>query len=314
MTAEIEIISAGPHVTLQDGGRPGLMRFGVPASGPMDRKALAIANAALGNPTGQTGIEISPGGLDLRCHRGPVTIALAGGGFLVDHNGLRSGSWKVLTLQAGDRLTIRPGPWGNWCCLAVAGQIQCQTWLNSASTLGGSGFGGGALRTGQILTIMAPQTRPDAAIPCPVFCRPRQRLHVILGPQDRLFTHDTVETFLTSPFRLTPAFDRMGLRLSGPSLLPEGALGIPSQGVVRGAVQVAGDGVATVLMADHQTTGGYPKIATVLVDDTDGLAQLRPGEGLAFSPVTPARAVTLARQRDAAFRRFLTRLSKQNSH
>ncbi len=313
MTAEIEVVSAGPHVTLQDGGRPGLMRFGVPASGPMDRKALAIANAALGNPIGQTGIEVSPGGLELLCRKGAVSIALAGGGFVVSLNGRDAGSWQVLTLQAGDLLVLRPGPWGNWCCLAVAGKIQCRTWLNSSSTHGGSGLGGGNLRAGQVLAIAAPRTRPAVAIPCPVFCRPRQRMHVTLGPQDRLFAPETIDALLTSPFRVTPSFDRMGLRLSGPPLVPEAALGIPSQGIVRGAVQVSGDGVATVLMADHQTTGGYPKIATVLSDDTDGLAQLRPGEMLAFIAVTPARAVALARQRHQAFRRFLTGLSAQNS-
>ena len=101
----------------------------------------------------------------------------------------------------------------------------------------------------------------------------------------------------------------MGLRLSGPPLPPENALGIPSQAVTRGAVQVAGDGVATVLLADHQTTGGYPKIATILADDTDGLVQLRPGNALAFTAISPIRAVALARQRDATFHRWLASLA-----
>lgn len=309
MSAALEVLHTGPHVTLQDAGRPGLMRFGVPASGPMDRKALAIANIALGNPLGQTGIEVSPAGLTLRCTLGPVSLAIAGGGFQVALNGVVGGSWQVLTLQADDLLQIRPGPWGTWCCIAVAGQIQSSEWLGSAATHGISGFGGGALQKGQILRIDQPRQIAARNIPCPIFCRPRQHLHVTLGPQDHLFAPETVATFLSAPFRLTPAFDRMGLRLAGPSLAPEAALGIPSQGLTRGAVQVAGDGVASVLMADHQTTGGYPKIATILMDDTDGLAQLRPGQAAHFTEISPAQAISLARQRAESFRRYLTSLA-----
>lgn len=307
--ARLTIHQAGPHVTLQDAGRPGLMRFGVPASGPMDRAALAIANTALGNPSGATGIEVSPGGLTLEVDFAPLGIAIAGGGFVVSCNGRTHGSWSVLTLQPNDRLTIRPGPWGNWCSLAVAGQIQCRTWLNSAATHAGSGLGGGALQAGQTLTVTNPRPAPEGGIPCPVWARPKRRLHVTLGPQNSLFAPETIQTFLSTPFALTAAFDRMGQRLSGPPLTPRDALGIPSQAVTRGAVQVSGDGTATVLMADHQTTGGYPKIATLLSHETDALAQLRPGDRVAFHAVTPAQAVALARTRAAALQSYLARLS-----
>jgi 5-oxoprolinase (ATP-hydrolysing) subunit C len=101
----------------------------------------------------------------------------------------------------------------------------------------------------------------------------------------------------------------MGMRLSGPSLVPDAALGIPSQPVTRGAVQVSGDGTATVLMADHQTTGGYPKIATLLSDDTDGLSQLRPGDALAFTTVSAEQAVAIARSRARAVSAYLARLA-----
>jgi len=313
MTARLEILQAGPHVTFQDAGRPRLMRFGVPASGPMDRKALAIANAALGNPPGQTGVEVSPGGVTMLCRAGPVSLAIAGGGFVVARNGRPLASWLTLTLHKDDRLTLRPGPWGSWCCIAVAGRIQCRTWLKSASTHGSSGLGGGALTAGQIIEIAAPRIVPEAPIPCPVWARPRHRLHVILGPQDSLFAPETMQSLLSAPFRMTAAFDRMGLRLSGPSLAPQAALGIPSQAITRGAIQVAGDGVPTILMADHQTTGGYPKIATVLDDDTDGLAQLRPGDGMIFTAIAPAQAVILARQRHAALQRFLHHLAMRRS-
>ena len=310
MTAVLEILQAGPHVTYQDAGRPGLMRYGVPASGPMDRKALAIANTALGNPIDKTGVEISLGGLTLLCHQTPVTVAIAGGGFIVTLNDTRLGAWTVLTLHPQDRLTIRPGQWGSWCYLAFAGQIQSLTWLKSASTHAASGLGGGRLLAGDQITIDQPRTAPSRAIPCPVWARARHQINLTLGPQQALFRPETIQTLLSATYRMTGAFDRMGMRLSGPALMPENALGIPSQAVTRGAVQVAGDGVPTVLLADHQTTGGYPKIATILDDDTDALAQLRPGDPMAFTAISPARAILLARQRNTGFQRYLATLSK----
>lgn len=309
MTAKLQVLQAGPHVTVQDAGRPGLMRYGVPTSGPMDRKALAIANTALGNPLGAPGIEVSPGGLTLACRVGPVSLAIAGGGFIVNLNDRRLGSWNVLTLQTDDLLVIRPGHWGNWCCIAASGKIQCRTWLKSSSTHAPSGLGGGHLAAGQDISIANPRHVVEGRIPCPVWARPRHRINVVFGPQDHLFDAETVQRFVSSPFSPGTDFDRMGMRLLGPDLMPRNALGIPSQPVTRGAVQVAGDGVATVLMADHQTTGGYPKIATVLDDDTDGLAQVRPGEAIVFSAISAARAIQLSRLRRAAFQQWLAALS-----
>lgn len=305
--ALFQVLQAGPHVTVQDSGRPGLMRFGLSASGPMDRAALAIANAALGNPPDAPGIEISRGGLTLDLAEGAISVAIAGGGFVVDAAGQRGGSWWVLGLKAGDRLSIRPGHWGSWCCMAVAGRLESARFMGSAATHAPSGLGGGPLRAGQTITVAAAESRPqrEGPLPCPVWARPRPEPRVVLGPQDRLFPSDAVETFLTARFRLTDAGDRMGQRLAGPAIAPEGALSIPSEPILRGAVQVSGDGAATVLLADHQTTGGYPKIATVIGADLDGFAQLRPHDPVAFRAVTPEEAVTAARQAATARARFL---------
>jgi 5-oxoprolinase (ATP-hydrolysing) subunit C len=127
----------------------------------------------------------------------------------------------------------------------------------------------------------------------------------VLGPQDRFFGADRIEVLLGATFRLTDAYDRMGVRLRGPSLAPEAALAIPSEAVLRGSIQVAGDGVAAVLLADHQTTGGYPKIATVVDSDLDGFVQLRPHAAVAFRALTPDRAVAARRARAQALARML---------
>lgn len=305
------IARVGPHVSIQDGGRPGLMRYGVPASGPMDRFSAAAANVALGNPSGAPLVEASMGGLALECLEGAVTVAVAGGGFLVDNAGEKPGCWAAFTVRAGETLSIRPGHWGCWTYLAFAGRLEAAAWLGSVSTHSQSGFGGGRLAAGAGLTVRDPEIRPDreGPIPFPVGARARSTIDVVVGPQERFFPAGAVETLLSAPFRLTDAYDRMGVRLAGPALPPDGALAIPSEPIVRGSIQVSGDGAATVLLADHQTTGGYPKIATLLSDEVDGFAQLRPRDPVAFKAVTPETAVALVRGRALARERYLEMLA-----
>lgn len=295
MTARLNIRFAGPHVSVQDTGRPGMARFGVPGSGPMDRTAMAAANLALGNLAGDACIEISLGGLTLECTEGAVSFAVAGGGFIVDHAGQKSGAWQVATLRAGETLVLRPGPWGAWTYLAFAGQLQAADWLGAKATHSQSGFGGGKLANGGRLDVANPRVLPDRPLPCPPFARPPREIRATLGPQDRFFTADQIASLENAVWRLSAAYDRMGVRLSGPKLLPDAPLDMPSEPVARGSVQVAGDGVATVLLADHQTTGGYPKIATVLNADLDRFAQLRPGDGFRLRIVTAEQAVAHAR-------------------
>lgn len=308
--AVIAVEFAGPHVSFQDSGRAGYKRFGAPASGPMDRFALAAANRALGNPAGQTCIEISLGGLTLQCRQGSVSFAIAGGGFTVEHGDRICSSWQTGTLAEGERLVIRPGRWGSWTYLAFAGRLETPTWLGSAATHAGSGLGGGRLVAGQQWTIRDARRSDPVAIACPVFARPRRLVNVVLGPQERFFSQDVIDTLLTAHFRLTDAYDRMGVRLSGPDLAPRAPLDMPSEPIQRGSIQVAGDGVATVLLADHQTTGGYPKIATVLDSDLDGFVQLRPREAVMFRAISPARAIRLARWRAEVAKRYFGALTK----
>ena len=310
--ATFRVAFAGPQVTVQDQGRPGLMRYGVPASGPMDRRSFAIANTALGNPANLPAIEVSRGGLVLDCLSGAISLAVIGGGFIVDVGGQTRGSWTIISLTAGQKLAIRPGPWGSWTYLAFAGQMQTAAWLGSTATHGPSGLGAGPIVTGQTLTIAAPELREarQGAVPCPVWARPRQLLRCVLGPQDRFFAPDDLRDLATARFALTDAYDRMGVRLRGPAMVPSGALGIPSEAILRGSVQVSGDGVATVLLADHQTTGGYPKIATILSDDIDGFVQCRPHDSVSFLPIAPADATDIARNRARLFAAYLVQVAK----
>ena len=299
MNALIEIEAAGPLTTIQDEGRKGLMRYGVPASGPMDRTAYGIAQAALGNEPGAGGIEVSLGGLVLRCVEGPVAIATAGGGFRVTVDGAPIPSWGVTILPTGSRLAIRAGPWGTWTYLCFAGRLLAPSWLGSCATHLRSGLGGGTLAPGMRLSIETSSKGPPEMGPLvlPVTARPRREIRVVLGPQDHFFPLDSVERFLSEPYALTSSYDRMGVRLKGPPLQVLGPLDMPSEAVVRGGIQVAGDGQPTVLLADHQTTGGYPKIATVASIDLDAFTQLRPHTLVRFRAVSPTQAVAFLRTR-----------------
>jgi allophanate hydrolase len=133
-----------------------------------------------------------------------------------------------------------------------------------------------------------------------------------LGPQDRFFAADQIATFESAIWRLSGAYDRMGVRLTGPLLPPDAPLDMPSEPVARGSVQVAGDGVATVLLADHQTTGGYPKLATVLDADLDRFAQLRPGDAFRFRLVTAEGALSHVRLMGGMRARWLDALAQRS--
>jgi allophanate hydrolase len=157
-------------------------------------------------------------------------------------------------------------------------------------------LGGGALRTGDLLQIAQARVLPEATLRCPVWARPRQVVRAVLGPQEQHFPQRAIAALFAEPFAVTDAGDRMGVRLRGPDRSPDAALRLPSGAILRGSVQVAGDGVATVLLADHQTTGGYPRIATIISTDIDGFAQLRPRDTVRFQQVSPAQAVAIVRQ------------------
>lgn len=304
---------AGPSVTIQDGGRPGRMRLGVPRSGPMDPIAHAVANLVLDRPMTSTAIEVSLGGLTVRCRQAPVTVAICGGSFVVQRDGDRCSPWSVVTLRPEERLVISAGRWGSWCTLAVAGELVAPRWMGSTATHVRAGVGGGPLRAGDELVVDDPvaDLLRDGPVLIPERARPRHELRVVLGPQDEWFTESAVEVFRSEPFVFTTASDRMGTRLDGPRLELVDALGIASAPVVRGSVQVNGDGVATLLHADHQTTGGYPRIATVVASDAERASQLRAGDTVRFRPVDAHEAVIAARADAAVVSRLVRTLAER---
>ena len=294
---EFSISFAGPLVTFQDIGRPGHMRYGVSASGPMDIVSFEAANAVLGNDTKQTAIEISLGGLILQCHEGSITLAITGGDFLIEYQGQKISSWTVLTIQKGERLSVRAGKSGSWAYLAFSGKLNVKDWLNSSSTHSTSGFGGGVLKTGQKfkLTDASNQENRIGPILKPNFYT-NDLIHAVLGPQDQYFMNTAIKIFSDSIFKVSDNYDRMGMQLTGPKLELKSALSIPSEPVVKGSIQVSGDGIPTILLADHQTTGGYPKIATVISSDINRLVQLRSNQNVEFILINSNEALQKTRK------------------
>ena len=307
---DFSISYAGPLVTFQDIGRPGNMRYGVSASGPMDIVSFEAANAVLGNETKQTAIEISLGGLILQCHEGSITLAITGGDFLIEYQGQKISSWTVLTIQKGERLSVRAGKSGSWAYLAFSGKLNVKDWLNSSSTHSTSGFGGGVLKTGQKFTLTDASNQANRIGPIlkPNFYT-NDLIHAVLGPQDQYFMNTAIKIFSNSIFKVSDNYDRMGMQLTGPKLELKSALSIPSEPVVKGSIQVSGDGIPTILLADHQTTGGYPKIATVISSDINRLVQFRSNQSVKFVLINSNEALQKTRKFLDMKEKYLEKLS-----
>ena len=168
------------------------------------------------------------------------------------------------------------------------------------------------MQAGQVLEVTEAEVSEDRLgdLPVPDFAQPSSEVRVVMGPQEHRFEEASVATFTREAFRVSDAYDRMGMRLDGPKLKLGEVLSIPSEPVLRGSVQVSGDGVPTVLLADHQTTGGYPKIATVVAGDTDRLAQMRSKDVLRFRAVTPEEAIAVSREEAGMHAAYLEEIAR----
>lgn len=304
----LEIWEPGLLTTVQDGGRVGWARYGVPPSGPLDKAAFRAANRLVGNPPDAAGLEITLTGPTLRCSR-PSLVAVCGAEFELWTGSIRVPTWHAVFLRTGQWLYFGERREGARAYLAVDGGMDVPPFLDSRSTYLTGGFGGlegRALRRGDRLPLgpgaLQPSMRAGRAWPAserpPYTSAPT--LRVILGPQDDHFTQAGLETFLSTAYELTPESNRMGARLKGPPIQHRDTTGIVSDGVVIGSVQVPASGQPIVMLADHQTTGGYPKIATVIQADLPLLAQIVPGDYVRFDAVSLAEAQTLCCSSNAA--------------
>jgi biotin-dependent carboxylase-like uncharacterized protein len=286
VTRKLEVLATGALALVEDLGRPGLAATGVGRSGAADRGALRLANRLVANAEDAAGIEVVFGGLTVRA-QGLLTVALAGAPAPAHVDGTPVGHHALITLRAGQVLRLGTPPTGLRTYLAVRGGIAVEPVLGSRSTDVLSGLGPEKLVPGVVLPI-GPE--PDA-LPlidvAPVAVPPGGAvvLRVVLGPRSEFFAdpHALTRTTWTASSRS----DRVGMRLEGGALERAGTGELPSEGLVRGAIQVPPSGEPVLFLADHPVTGGYPVAAVVLDADVDRAAQVRPGQRVRFVLVPP---------------------------
>jgi 5-oxoprolinase (ATP-hydrolysing) subunit C len=289
--SSIRMTRAGPLTTLQDGGRPGWLAHGISASGPMDRAAFERAGLWLGG-AGSTAIEFTSG-VALVVEGGPLSMAADGGDYALTIND-KAVAWPArVVLRPGDVVDIRPGIWGNWGYLRFGAEIEGEVVLGSRAANSIAGLGkmlvaGDRLEFGPELgRSRAPHPRATA--------QEHGAFRVVWGLHADAFAQATRSRFVEATFRVSARMDRMGTRLDDPGGVFAGqrVLSLLSDAIVPGDIQILGDGTPIVLMRDHQPTGGYPRIATLVSADIDRFAQLRPGSDVRFEPVTLRHALGL---------------------
>lgn len=296
MSGTLRVLRAGPLATIQDRGRLGMLRHGIGASGPMVWGAFAAAGGLLDH-AGGAGIEFTRTGLDFTVDC-DVETAFCGGAFRLTINGDEK-SWDAAhALRDGDTIRIAPGAWGNYGYLRFDREIAVAPVLGSLatnSTVGLGGFDGRALVAGDRLPLgdLAERSEPPRDVPPAPDDLP---VRVLWGLHADLFPGPMRERFVSTRFEISKRLDRMGVRLDNGGVFPQDRiLSLVSDAVVAGDIQILGDGTPIVLMRDHQPTGGYPRIATVITADLDRFAQMRPGTLVQFEPVTLDRALTAGR-------------------
>jgi biotin-dependent carboxylase-like uncharacterized protein len=295
--SKLVITSIGPASSVQDGGRYGGQRYGLTPSGAMDRFALAAANVLAGNPPAAAAIEIGPFGATFTARDGAVRVALSGTPRNADIAGRAVAFDTSMTLADGETLTLGFARGGSFSYLAIEGVIQGEPMFGSLAVNARAGLGSPyprPLQAGDELQVAAASGAAERRIDLPAMVD--GPIRVVMGPQHDEFG-DAKQLFLDSEWKISATSDRMGYRLEGPVIKHLHGHNIVSDGTVHGSIQVPGNGQPIVLMPDRGTSGGYPKIATVLTADFGRFAQIPAGRGFRFKAVSMAEA-------QAEFRKF----------
>lgn len=294
------VVKGGWLTTVQDLGRYGYQQYGVPVAGAMDCYSAIVANRLVGNPDQAAVLELTLKGPELQFEREAV-IAITGADLSPTINGNSVPLWESILMPHGGRLSFGSQRAGARAYLAIAGGINVPSMLSSRSTHCASemgGFQGRPLKQRDILCGGRPTESVNRLIGkrLPDLLLPRYgrsaTLRIVTGPQRDSFPAASLATLIGSSYTVTPESNRMGYRLRGPRLVREGQARFISDCTAIGALQVPQDEQPILLMADRQTTGGYPKIAVVISADLPLAAQLSPGDSVTFALSTVAKAQT----------------------
>lgn len=296
----IRVLKPGLLTTIQDLGRYGYQQFGMVVAGAMDGFALQIANLLVGNNRDEAGIEITMVGPELLFLEDAI-IALCGADLSPTLDGHPVPNWTSFHVKSGQILRFGHIRSGARAYLAVSGGLVIPAIMNSKSTYlkaGIGGIAGRALQKGDILRgtkhsfVKKIAGRRLATVEIPTYSS-KEEIRVLLGPDQDAFTEEGIETFLSQRYTVSHESDRMGYRLTGPSIRHKDRADILSDAILFGTVQVPASGEPIILMADRQTVGGYARIATVISVDFSLLAQLKPNDQLYFRAVSLREAQEL---------------------
>lgn len=277
----LEIIDVSGIATLQDTGRHGWNKFGVPTSGPMDWFAYQTANSLLGNPKNSAIIELGLGEITFRALR-DTTLAVTGAGYEVENYIWTFPLWTSFYVRVGWTVRVKKTGGGNWAYLAIAGGFDSPVIMNSRSAyvrgrIGSTIKAGDVLHSGKPANELLKLAARDFPVNKFMSYSQMPTLEVIPAPQADWLTKEGIFTFYESEYTLSPSFDRMGYRLQGPVIEKAVTKELISEGMIMGSIQIPADGQPIVMMADAPTTGGYPKIANVIRTDLPLLAQCEAG-------------------------------------
>lgn len=295
---KIQIINPGPLTSVQDAGRFGYMEYGITSSGVMDMDAYHIVNKLVGNHEGEAVLEATLMGPTFQV-RGEGLFAFYGADMPATLDGVPLERGKAYPVKDGQTVAFGMAKSGVRTYIAFAGGIDVPIVMGSRSTnmkCGIGGYQGRKLAGADVLSVADPKEGEKTweklmkqSVPAKDYPS-RISIRVVLGPQDDYFTKKGLDTFLHTAYQVSPQSDRMGIRFLGEAIEGVSSMDIVSDGITFGSIQITSEGLPIILMADHQTTGGYAKIATVVTEDLCKLAQARPGDHVTFEAV-PVEAV-----------------------
>ena len=306
MSPALRVLAPGLLTTVQDLGRSGHQHLGIAVSGALDPVSLQAANALAGNSPGAGALEVAYLGPTLAVEADDVRLAFAGARAAVEvlpdenaRTGTRIEGMRSIRLHRGKIVRIGALSGSNVLYVAVEGGFDIPPVLGSVSTYLRGGFGGWqgrALLADDRLPLLRSSATDRAEWRLDgLDLRPPARFRVITGPQSDYFSSCGIDTFFASEYVVCAGSDRMGMRLGGPAVDHARGFNITSDGIAPGSIQVPGNGQPIVLLVDRQTTGGYPKIATVISADLPALGRLPIGAKIAFEAVTVEAAAAARR-------------------
>ena len=298
MSAKLRVVSAGICCTIQDAGRIGHLCSGVSTSGPMDWVSFEVARRLAGESKAGPAIEVSVGGIEIEVLDGPVSLGLAGRGFAVSIDGVPTRYPAVVAADLGSRLMVKTTATGAWFYVKPAAPIDLKPVLGSFATHARYKIGPwptALLKAGDEIALGKDSIKPASYAVVVPHLTSDAPIRVTLGPQDELFDAPDIASFLSAEYRLTLRNDRMAYTLEGPPIFPIIHQDMITDGTALGSVQIAGDGSPYVLMADRSSTGGYPKIATIIRADIGRFAQKRTGDRVKFELIDIRSAVQALR-------------------